>query len=48
MENFDLLLWKKMPPSQIKHDFWESTLIMERSKELIKMDINGKLNNFAY
>ncbi len=37
-----------MPFGEIKHDFWESTLLLDRAQELIKMDINGKLSQMAY
>lgn len=41
MENFDHLMRDYMPEGELKHQFWESTLIMERAADIIKKDISG-------
>jgi hypothetical protein len=33
-----------MPDGEEKHQFWETGLIQNRAKELIEMDVSGKLN----
>ena len=48
LENFDHLMWNAMPDGENKHNFWESTLILERAKDLIRKDISGELDNMAY
>ena len=37
-----------MPEGELKHQFWESTLIMERAADIIKKDISGELDNMIY
>lgn len=37
-----------MPPKKHKFEYWETTLSMDRGKELVQMDISGKLKAMQY
>ena len=43
MENFDLLLWQAMPEGELKHQFWESSLVLARAQDIIKKQVSGEL-----
>lgn len=48
IENFDERMWDAMPEGLEKHLFWESSLILDRAQDYLRLEVSDKFRDMKY